>query len=158
MRHSDLIKQFSTSRENQMKAIFSSLFILQNQLQTIFDHQTKLTLKQFMLLTMVRQSQQHLTFTQLGRLLGCSRQNIKKLASVLRQKGFVQIQPSSQDARALVIVPTEKLGCYFKEAEDFHRKKLSCLFQEYSDEEVGQFFRLFMKLYHGVERLEEDIT
>ena len=156
MQHADLLNRFCTSRENQVKAIFSSLFILQNQLQTIFDQQADITLKQFMLLTIVKQSQGSLTFTQFGELLGCSRQNIKKLASALQQKELVRIHQSGQDARALVILPTEKLSRYFDGAAEFHRKKLGCLFQEYSDQEVEEFFRLFAKLYHGVTRLEED--
>lgn len=92
MQISDLIRRFKGTRERQEKAVFSTLCIAENRLQTIFDRSSSgITLKQFMLLTMVRQSEERLTFTQLGDLLGCSRQNIKKLAAVLEQKGFVTI-------------------------------------------------------------------
>ncbi len=85
----DLTKKFSSSTENQRKAIFSTLFIVGNKLQTLFDnHIPEVSLKQFMLLSIVRQSKEQLTFTQLGNLLGCSRQNIKKLADVLMKKGL----------------------------------------------------------------------
>ncbi len=84
MNQNDLIKRFSSTTENQEKAVFSTLFIAGNKLQTLFDnHIPQITLKQFMLLSIVRQSKDALTFTQLGNLLGCSRQNIKKLADVL---------------------------------------------------------------------------
>ena len=77
----DLTAKFSSSTENQRKAIFSTLFIAGNKLQTLFDNRIpEVSLKQFMLLSIVRQSKEQLTFTQLGNLLGCSRQNIKKLA------------------------------------------------------------------------------
>ena len=73
----DLTAKFSGSTENQRKAIFSTLFIAGNKLQTLFDnHIPEVSLKQFMLLSIVRQSKESLTFTQLGNLLGCSRQNI----------------------------------------------------------------------------------
>lgn len=74
----NLITRFSSTTENQRKAIFSTLFIAGNKLQTLFDnHIPKVSLKQFMLLSIVRQSKEPLTLTQLGNLLGCSRQNIK---------------------------------------------------------------------------------
>ena len=81
MRIQELITRFSDTRENQQKAIFSTLFIAGNRLQTVFDnHIPEISLKQFMLLSIVRQSSEQLTFTQLGDILGCSRQNVKKLA------------------------------------------------------------------------------
>ena len=101
MQISDLIRRFKGTRERQEKAVFSTLCIAENRLQTIFDKSSSgITLKQFMLLTMVRQSEERLTFTQLGDLLGCSRQNIKKLAAVLEQKGFVTIIQNENDKRA----------------------------------------------------------
>ena len=88
--------------ENRRKAIFSTLFIAGNKLQTLFDnHIPEVSLKQFMLLSIVRQSKEPPTFTQMGNLLGCSRQNIKKVADVLKKKGFITIQKSPRDTRAM---------------------------------------------------------
>lgn len=88
----DLITRFSSTTENQRKAIFSTLFIAGNKLQTLFDnHIPEISLKQFMLLSIVRQSKDPLTFTRLGNLLGCSRQNIKKLADVLMKKALSRL-------------------------------------------------------------------
>ena len=48
----NLTKRFSSSTENQRKAIFSTLFIAGNKLQTLFDnHIPEVSLKQFMLLS-----------------------------------------------------------------------------------------------------------
>ena len=83
----ELTKIFSSYTENQRKAIFSTLFIASNKLQTFFDnHIPEVSLKQFMLLSIVTQSEEPLTFTQLGNLLGYPRQNIKKLANILMKK------------------------------------------------------------------------
>lgn len=55
MEISDLTKRFSDSYENQCKAIFASVFIVGNRLQTIFDNNIpEISLKQFMLLIMIR--------------------------------------------------------------------------------------------------------
>ena len=61
----ELIQRFSKTREQQEKAIFSTLFILGNRLQTIFDERIPdITLKQFMLLSLIRQADTQMTFTQ----------------------------------------------------------------------------------------------
>lgn len=152
----DLIDRFSDTEENQGKAIFSTLFIAANKLQTIFDsHIPDISLKQFMLLSIVRQSEKTLTFTQLGDLLGCSRQNIKKLAGVLEKKGYVTIQQSPTDARALTICPSLKTRDFFQKDFVVYQKELRYLFEIYTEEEINTFFHLFMKLYAGIENLEQ---
>lgn len=157
MNLTELIRRFKDTRENQEKAIFSTLFIAENRLQTVFDQSDPaVTLKQFMLLTMVRQSEGNQTFTQLGNLLGCSRQNIKKLAAVLEKKGFVTIAQDPEDKRASILIPTARLTAYFDQMASHHRQKLASLFQEYTDQEITQLFTLLMKLYGGIESLEAE--
>lgn len=154
----NLILKFSSSTENQRKAIFSTLFIAGNKLQTLFDnHIPEISLKQFMLLSIVRQSKEQLTFTQLGDLLGCSRQNIKKLADVLMKKGFITIQQSPHDTRAMCICPTEKVNDYF--VNDFfkYQEELKYLFAVYSDKEIETLFILLSRLYAGIENLEKKV-
>lgn len=154
----NLITKFSGTTENQRKAIFSTLFIASNKLQTLFDnHIPEVSLKQFMLLSIVRQSKEQLTFTQLGDLLGCSRQNIKKLADVLMKKGFATIQQSPHDARALCICPTEKVNNYFQNDFSEYQRELKYLFEVYTDKEIETLFILLSRLYTGIENLEKKI-
>lgn len=155
----DLTTKFSNSTENQRKAIFSTLFIAGNKLQTLFDnHIPDISLKQFMLLSIVRQSTESLTFTQLGTLLGCSRQNIKKLADVLMKKGFITIQQSPHDTRAMCICPTEKVNDYFTNDFFKYQEELKYLFEVYTVEEIETLFILLSKLYAGIENLEKKTT
>lgn len=155
MNLNDLTTKFSSSTENQRKAIFSTLFIAGNKLQTLFDnHIPEVSLKQFMLLSIVRQSEENLTFTQLGNLLGCSRQNIKKLAEVLTKKGFITIQQSPLDTRAMCICPTEKVNDYFANDFSVYQAELKYLFEVYTDQEIETLFILLSKLYAGIENLE----
>lgn len=159
MKLDDLITRFSNTTENQSKAIFSTLFIAANKLQTIFDnHIPEVSLKQFMLLSIVRQSKEQLTFTQLGNLLGCSRQNVKKIADVLVKKGFITIQQSPHDTRAMCICPTEKVNDYFQNDFSEYQKELKYLFEVYAEEEIEMLFILLSKLYAGIENLERRIS
>lgn len=156
MKLDDLIERFSTTTENQQKAIFSTLFIAGNKLQTLFDnHIPELSLKQFMLLSIVRQSKEPLTFTQLGSILGCSRQNIKKLADVLRKKGFITLRQSPCDTRAMRICPTKKADTYFQNDFIKYQEELAYLFEVYTDKEIETLFLLLSKLYAGIANLEK---
>lgn len=156
MEITDLIQKFSVSRTTQQKAIFSSIFIIGNRLQTLFDnHIPLISLKQFMLLSLVHQSKEQLTFTQLGKLLGCSRQNITKLASILEKKGFISIQKSPNDMRALCICPTPQMNVFFCEDFTKYQKELDYLFDIYSDEELEVLFNLLMKWYSGISDFEK---
>lgn len=155
----DLSAKFSSTAENQRKAIFSTLFIAGNRLQTLFDnHIPEMSLKQFMLLSLARQSEESLTFTQLGNLLGCSRQNVKKLADVLRKKGFVTIRQSPHDSRAMCVCPTEKAEDYFRNDFSPYEEELGCLFGDYTDEELEALFRLLTRLYSGIDNLEKRVS
>lgn len=150
-----LIKSFSDTREHQAKAVFSTLFIAENRLRTIFDRQSgDVTLKQFMLLTIVRQAKEPLSLTNAGKLLGCSRQNVKQLADALERKGYVEVLPSASDVRAASILAKPRLEEYFQSISKAHEAALKELFCVYQDEEVAQLFRLMMKLYDGIDLLE----
>ena len=156
MKLEDLITRFSNTTENQRKAIFSTLFITGNRLQTLFDKNIpEVSLKQFMLLSIVRQSNEPLTFTQLGNLLGCSRQNIKKLADVLMKKGFITIQQSPFDTRAMCICPTQKVNDFFQNEFLEYQEELKYLFEVYTEKEIETLFILLSKLYTGIEHLEK---
>lgn len=155
----ELVIRFSDSTDKQQKAIFNTLFIAGNKLQTLFDkHIPQLSLKQFMLLSIVRQAKEQMTFTQLGEMLGCSRQNIKKLAEALVKKGFVSIEQSPQDTRAMCIWPTEKTEDYFQNEFSRYQVELKYLFEVYTAGEIETLFRLLSKLYAGIENLENKVT
>lgn len=159
MHLNDLITKFSGTTEYQQKAIFSTLFIATNRLQTLFDgHIPEISLKQFMLLSIVRQSKEPLTFTQSGNLLGCSRQNIKKLADVLMKKGFVTISPNPCDPRAMGIRITQKAEDYFQKEFSVYQEELRYLFEVYTTEEIETLFTLLSKLYTGIEYFEKRIS
>ncbi len=152
----DLIQKFSDTTENQRKAIFNTLFISANRLQTLFDSRIPdLTLKQFLLLSTLRQTDGKLTLTQLGSILGCSRQNIKKLACILEQKGYITIVQSPDDSRALCAMPTEKADGYFKNEFAVYVKELELLFEGFSPDEVESLFLLLAKLHDGIGILEK---
>ena len=107
-----------------------------------------------MLLSIARQPAEPLTLTELGKLLGCSRQNVKKLALSLEQKGFARLCRSQHDARALTLVPTETAEEYFRTEFPQYAGELGTLFSVYSEDEVRTLFELMMRMYAGLDKLE----
>lgn len=159
MTYDSLIARFSSSRQDQQKAVFSTLFIAGNLLQTLFDnHIPQVSLKQFMLLSLVRQAEPPLSLTRLGSLLGCSRQNVKKLAAVLERKGFLSVAPDPEDARAAAVSLTEQGRRFFQVEFAAYQGELDHLFALYSDQELETLFRLFSRLYQGIENLSKNIN
>ena len=155
MEINDLLERYSEEREKQIRAIYGSIFILQNRLQTVFDKlDPYITAKQFMLLVILNQSPGENTFTHLGKLLGCSRQNVKKLAISLEKNGFVTIGQSERDKRSATINMTKKTLKYFDQVLEEHRKLLYQLFDDYTDEEINQLFYTLTKMYAGIDTFE----
>lgn len=150
-----LLEEHSLKPPLMKKAIFSSLFILENRIQTAFDNQvTQVSLKQLMLLVLILKNS-NLNYTEYANLLGCSRQNIKKLASSLKEKGYVVIEKGENDKRQSRLKVTEK---FYKFKENFNliaNQKLDTLFSIYTEEELKTLFHLISKLYIGCERLEK---
>lgn len=146
-------EQFNCDTTHRMQAIFSSIFVLQNRMQTAGEKlQTKISMKQWLLLAMTACCPEPRTLTNIGNLMGCSRQNVKKLALALEKKGFVHLQLSSNNS--VLVELTEDVQRYAEEIGERQMKALSLLFSDFSEEEIGQLFFLYSKLYIGLERVE----
>ena len=146
-------EQFNCDTTHRMQAIFSSIFVLQNRMQTAGEKlQTKTSMKQWLLLAMTACCPEPRTLTNIGNLMGCSRQNVKKLALALEKKGFVHLQLSSNNS--VLVELTEDVQRYAEEIGERQMKALSLLFSDFSEEEIGQLFFLYSKLYTGLERVE----
>ena len=84
------------------------------------------------------------TLTSIGNLMGCSRQNVKKLALALEKKGFVHLQLSNNNS--VLVELTEEVQRYTEEIGERQMKALSLLFSDFSEDEIEQLFFLYSKL------------
>lgn len=149
----ELFEKFNCDTQHRMQAIFSSIFVLQNRMQTAGEKlQTEISMKQWLLLAMTEFCPEPRTLTNVGNLMGCSRQNVKKLALALEKKGFVRLLLSNNNS--VLIELTEEVRRYAEEIGERHMKALNLLFADFSEEEIEQLFSLYTKLYVGLERME----
>ncbi len=150
----EIYNQFNCDAARRKQAIFSSIFVIQNRMQTAGDKiQTQLSMKQWLLIAMTDACPEPRTLTNVGNLMGCSRQNVKKLALSLEDKGFVNLVLGSNNSVHIEL--TEKAGEYTREMASRHQETLKLLFADLSEEEIEQLFSLYAKLFAGVERVEK---
>lgn len=154
MKIEKLLQEFNVDRISREQAIFSSIFIIQNRIQTAGEKlQKEISMKQWLLLTMVSVCPQPKTLSNVGRLMGCSRQNIKKLAISLEKKGFIRLINGNNNS--VYIELTDKVDEYSEEIGENQFNSLKALFNNFSDDDIKQLFNLFSKIYIGVENMEK---
>lgn len=154
MKMNDFFETFGCDTQHRVQAIFSSIFVLQNRMQTAGEKlQTEISMKQWLLLVMTECCPEPRTLTNIGNLMGCSRQNIKKLALALEKKGFVRLLFGVNNSVCVEL--TDKVNVYVQEIGGSHLQALSLLFADFSEEEIEQLFQFYAKLYAGVERIEQ---
>jgi DNA-binding MarR family transcriptional regulator len=87
-----------------------------------------------------------LDLTSCGELLGCSRQNIKKLAVALEKKELITISRNKKDRRRTDLCLTEKGESYFQSVAKLHDEALHSIFEGYTDDENNEFFYHFNEI------------
>lgn len=150
----DLLNQFDCDTPHRAMALFCSIFIQQNRMQTACEKvQTDMTMKQWLLLAMLEQCPEPRTLTSVGRLMGCSRQNVKKLADALVRKGYLTVKAGANNAVSLK--ETEKVAAYSAQMAQRRECLMRKLFAAFSEEELAEFYRLHRNLYAGIAGVEE---
>lgn len=154
MKMSDFFEAFGCDTQHREQGVFASVFVLQNRMQTVGEKlQIEISMKQWLLLAMTECCPEPRTLTNVGNLMGCSRQNIKKLASALEKKGFVRLVSGANNSVCIEL--TDKATAYAEEMGERHEQTLSLLFSGFNEDEIEQLFYLYTKLYAGVERVEQ---
>ncbi len=150
----EILESYNNDRLQRMQAIFASIFVLQNRMQTAGEKlQTQISMKQWLLLTMAISCPEPRTLTNVGKMMGCSRQNIKKLAITLEKQGFIHLIAGSNNSVQIEL--TDKIKEYSEEVGVQQLCFMNMLFEDFSDEEIETLFHLYMKLYAGMERAEK---
>lgn len=137
------------------RLLFAGVFIQENRMHTIFDRYNEISSKQWLLMVVSNAYDTPQDLTTLGEAMGCSRQNVKKLALQLEKKGYVILEKSKQDARALCMKMTKKGIEFSKEMEKMQDEVHEAVFKEFNEEEIEAYYHLSVKMMHGIGHLEE---
>ena len=134
--------------------LFGSLFLLANHLQLVGDRLDEaITTKQWLLLAVLFK-QPRCTLTELASQLGSSRQTVKKMASLLEEKGFLSLRQSETDRRVVEVHPTQSCLDHLKGREDAEQQFLKAFYQGFSDEDLAFLVQLFHRWQKNLEKME----
>lgn len=118
-------------------AIYGMLFSLSNRIQTIGDKEFfDITMKQHFLMVALELFIEPPTLKQMGELIGCSYQNVKRMANRLEKNGYLIIHQDKVDKRKLLLVPTGKIKQISEESKEATIKFMNGLYQGISREEL----------------------
>ena len=143
--------------ELAMKAyLFGSLFTLSNRLQIAGDSlDEKMTVKQWLLVAVLYKSEEkELSLSSLAQHMGSSRQNVKKMVSLLVKQGFLSITRKDDDKRCLMISPTSLCleHCKGRAAEE--EMFITTLFSDFTKEKLEMLCQSFDLLSKNIRTLE----
>jgi DNA-binding MarR family transcriptional regulator len=111
-----------------------------------------MSMKQWMLIAAITKSGKDvLNIGELAEIIGTSYQNAKKMAVILEKQGFLTIQRSASDARAVLITLTQKCNEYFTERADIEEMFLLSIFDGIDEKTIND-------LYTGVLCLHENVN
>lgn len=126
------------------QAVFAGVLLLANRMQTSYDKQLgALTLKQWLALVIISVLPQPVASTAvLTPIIGTSHQNVSKLVEALASKGFLAVEPSTQDRRARQVSLTPAGRAYLAANERQGADLLAELFDGVSTEDVATCLRV----------------
>lgn len=146
---------------DKQKFIFGSIFLMANKLQVIGDKylgKDDITTKQWFLTVMISQFPDNPpTLSEVAELMGSSRQNVKQLALKLEEKGFLNIEKDTEDARALRLKLTEKSKVFWERREEQDDQFLAELFRDLNREELDAMVSGFNKLFVKMDKLNKEL-
>ena len=131
--------------------------MLSNRLQILGDRfDPTITSKQWHVLAVISKfDQKQPNIGDVARVLGTSRQNIKKIANILQHRGFVKMEKDRNDMRNILLTLTEQCEEYYKGREQMEHDYLESVFSGLDDEALNSLMSGMSKLLSNVESLLE---
>lgn len=142
---------------NQRDYIFGAIFALSNRLQIIGDCVNPgMTIKQWLFLAMISKSgSDNPALSEIAAIMGCSHQNVKKMAVILEKNGFVTMRRDSSDARVTRVSLTEQCGEYFKKHSMRDMEFIDALFEGFSAQDTANLFNGLKKIENNIVKIEQ---
>ena len=143
----------------QRQYIFGALFVFANKLQLIGDRlDPNITMKQWLLVAVLSQfGEKAPTISELAAFMGCSRQNVKKLAGRLSEKGLLQLQKDQKDSRQTRLRLTGACKDYFAARAGREEEWISQVFSGIGQAQMDGLYQGMKQLEQNIGRMEEQL-
>jgi DNA-binding MarR family transcriptional regulator len=132
-------------------AIYGMLFSLSNRIQTIGDKEFEdITMKQQFLMIALEMFENPPTLKEMGELIGCSYQNVKRMADHLQKEGYLNIEQDEMDRRKLLLVSTGKIEQIAEMQRNRTIEFMTSLYQGIPRKELEVTLHTLMKMDHNI--------
>ena len=137
--------------------IYGAIHMLSNRLQTVGDKiDPTISNKQWFLLAVVSKFKEAPpNIGDVAKVLGTSRQNVKKMANILERRGFLKLEKDRNDLRSIQLFLTEKCDNYFKSREQQESEYIERIFSDIDNETLDSLCIGLSKLAENIDRLLE---
>lgn len=149
-----------TEYMNMEAYIYGGIFALSNKLQLIGDKfDSNISIKQWFLIAIIASFQDEVpTISATAERMGSSRQNVKKMASILEKRGFLIIVKDKTDGRIQRLELTKYCIDYFEKRQGREQKYMESLFEGFDKEMLHGVFRGMKQLEKNIMRTEKQIN
>jgi len=142
------------------KFVFGSIHIVSNRKETLLERELKpfgITFKQWFLMVVIQNTfETPPTLNEAAKAMGSSHQNIKKIASILEEKGYVAFHKDKRDSRVTRISLTE---ASYKLAEIIQAQAAtftSALFAGINEDEMEKARRVLQTMMSNLAKMEQN--
>ncbi|MDO5028570.1 MAG: MarR family transcriptional regulator [Bacillota bacterium] len=144
------------NRLDKEEFVIGSISLLANKINFFGDGIfPDLTFKQWFLLLMIgKMDNKDKTLNSIAQVVGTSRQNVKKMLGTLEAKGYVSVEKSKRDRRALNIELTAKTFDFFAANNEATALETKKLFAPFSNEDLASFVKGLEKFLYCFELYE----
>jgi len=115
--------------------VYMAIHMLANRLQVLGDRfDPTVSSKQWHVLAVISKFEKAPpNIGDVAYVLGTSRQNIKKIANILQQRGFIRMEKDRNDMRNILLHLTEQCAEYYRNREQMEREYLESVFSGLDD-------------------------
>lgn len=136
--------------------LYGYLFSLTNRIQTMGDKAFgEVTIKQHFLLISLGVFDEAPSLKELSDFMGCSYQNVKRMAISLQQKGYLEMKVDEKDHRRMNLYLTDKveeLGRQYREViSDF----MQTIYGGIGKQDIDITTRTIQKMYENLGGMQE---
>ena len=136
--------------------LYGTLFALSNRIQTYVDGKlTNLTAKQqFLLIVLSLFEEDKPSLKEVAEVIGCTYQNVKRMADSLEKNGFLIVERDSDDKRKYSLSATEKFLLSLEAGQDNY-DFMQNLYQGVSADDLRCTLNTLVKIEDNI-KLEAD--
>ena len=133
--------------------MYGSLSVLDNRIAALQSEEFKdLTMKQHFLLVSIGTFDDNQTLSDVSDLIGCSYQNVKRMAEQLQDKGYLTIRKDEEDRRKLRLVPEEKLMDMTQDKQEVTQQFMDRMYRDISEDDLMTALSVILKMTENISR------